>query len=312
MKVLVTCPPMLGVMDQLLSTFERQGLTATCPRVTQTLSVPELLKLVPAHDGWIIGDDPATRKVLAAGAAGNLRAAVKWGAGVDNVDFEACKELGIPVTNTPGTFGNEVADLALGYLIALARETFAIDRAVRAGSWPKPRGLSLANKTVAMLGYGEIGRQLLPRLRALQMRVIVFDPNSAAEPSPMVLNSRWPALIEEADFLVIVCALNANTRGLVDARVLRSCKRGLRLINVARGAIVDEAVLAQALHEGLVHSAALDVFETEPLPAGSALRRFESCIFGSHNASNTSEAVMRTSELAIEKLLTLLGENRVR
>ena len=146
MKVLVTCPPMLGMIDSFRNIFEDKGIELTAPNVVQTLSIEELKKIVPEHDGWIIGDDPATHEVFSAGKLGNLKAAVKWGIGVDNVDFEACKELEIPITNTPNMFGSEVSDLAVGYVIALARETFEIDRAVRQGEWPKPRGISLSNK----------------------------------------------------------------------------------------------------------------------------------------------------------------------
>ena len=111
-KVLVTCPPMLRMIDELLPLFSSLNVELTLPKVTQTLSVEELLQLVPAHDAWIIGDDPATRSVFEAGKAGRLKAAVKWGVGVDNVDFAACADLGIPVTNTPAMFGEEVADVA--------------------------------------------------------------------------------------------------------------------------------------------------------------------------------------------------------
>jgi D-3-phosphoglycerate dehydrogenase len=146
MKILVTCPPMLGMIDSFRHIFEEKGIELSAPNVVQTLSVEELKEIVPQHDGWIIGDDPATREVFEAGKAGNLKAAVKWGIGVDNVDFDACKDLNIPIINTPDMFGREVADIAMGYVIALARETFEIDRAVRDGKWIKPRGISLSGK----------------------------------------------------------------------------------------------------------------------------------------------------------------------
>ena len=103
----------------------------------QTLSVEELIELVPQFDGWIIGDDPVTRDVLEAGVNGNLKGAVKWGVGTDNVDFQACRDFGILIDHTPNVFGAEVADLAIGYLIALARNTFQIDREIRDSIWPK-------------------------------------------------------------------------------------------------------------------------------------------------------------------------------
>jgi D-3-phosphoglycerate dehydrogenase len=105
-KILVTCPPMLGMKEDFIPVIEEAGFEAVCPEVSQTLSEGKLIELVPECVGWIIGDDPATRSVFEAGVAGKLTAAVKWGIGVDNVDFEACKDLGIPITNTPGMFGN--------------------------------------------------------------------------------------------------------------------------------------------------------------------------------------------------------------
>ena len=141
-RVLVTCPPMLGMLGDFVASAQELGLELVPAEVTQTLSESELIELLPNFDGWIIGDDPATQKVFEAGQRGLLKAAVKWGIGVDNVDFKACEALGIPIINTPGMFGGEVADVAVGYVIALARHTFEIDRGVRESNWPKPRGLS--------------------------------------------------------------------------------------------------------------------------------------------------------------------------
>jgi len=307
-RILVTCPPMLRMMSELRHMFDESGVEVTTPDVVQTLTVDQLKEIVPQHDGWIIGDDPATRAVFEAGKAGRLKAAVKWGVGVDNVDFAACKDLGIPVTNTPGMFGQEVADIALGYVIALARETFAIDRGVRAGDWPKPRGISLAGKKCAVLGQGDIGRNVAKRVMACGMEVIGYDPVIKPEDVPAgVQMKQWPQGLDQADFLVITCALTASSRHIVNADSLAKMKRGIRVINVSRGPIVDEAALIKALESFQVHSAALDVFEVEPLPAESPLRQLgDRCLFGSHNASNTADAVLRTSEIAVKTLFDFL------
>ena len=175
-KILVTCPPMLAMKEQFLPIIAKAGYEAVCPEVTQTLSENEIIALLPECVGWIIGDDSATRRVFEAGKKGKLRAAVKWGIGVDNVDFDACKDLSIPISNTPNMFGAEVADIAVGYVIALARETFVIDRAVRSGKWIKPRGISLSRKTVALIGYGDIGKNTAKRLLAHDMNVVAYDP----------------------------------------------------------------------------------------------------------------------------------------
>ena len=310
MKILVTCPPMLGMIDSFRHLFEKYDIELTTPNVEQLMSVDELIKIVPQHEGWIIGDDPATREVFEAGKSGNLKAAVKWGVGVDNVDFDACVDLAIPIINTPDMFGREVADIAMGYVISLARETYEIDRAVRDGDWIKPRGISLSGKSVALIGFGDIGQNTAKRLQASDMKVIVYDPFAKLNPDISEIEiETWPNRIDEADFIVVTCSLTESSYHMVNAEVFSQAKRGVRIINVGRGPVIDESSLENALNSGRVYSVALDVFEVEPLPMSSYLRTHPHCIFGSHNASNTVDAVERTSHIAIQKLFDFLGIN---
>ena len=310
MKILVTCPPMLGMIDNFRHLFEKYDIELTTPHVEQLMSIEELIKIVPQHEGWIIGDDPATREVFEAGKSGNLKAAVKWGVGVDNVDFDACIDLAIPIVNTPDMFGEEVADIAMGYVISLARETYEIDRAVRDGDWIKPRGISLSGKSVALIGFGDIGQNTAKRLQASDMKVIVYDPFAKLNPDLSEIEiETWPNRIDEADFIVITCSLTESSYHMVNAEVFSQAKRGVRIINVGRGPVIDESSLENALNSGRVYSVALDVFEVEPLPMSSYLRTHPHCIFGSHNASNTVDAVERTSHIAIQKLFDFLGIN---
>ena len=296
------------MIDSLLPMFEKHGVKVTAPRVIQVLSEAELKQIVPRHDGWIIGDDPATREVLSAGKAGRLKAAVKWGIGVDNIDFAAARELGIPVSNTPLMFGREVADVAMSYVVALARETYTIHQGVRNGQWPKPRGISLAGRTIALVGFGDIGRNVARRAIASDMRVIVYDPACSPDPGlPGLQASVWPSRLDEADFIVLACSLNAANHHMLGAAALEKVKHGVRIVNVARGPLVDEAAVGEALQTGTVHSVAFDVFEVEPLPVESPLRKFERNIFGSHNGSNTEDAVVRASHRAVEILFGYLG-----
>ena len=308
-RVLVTCPPMLGMLDTFSAPARELGLELLPAVVTQTLREAELIQLLPNYDGWIIGDDPATQNVFEAGHRGLLKAAVKWGIGVDNVDFKACEAFGIAITNTPGMFGGEVADLAVGYLIALARHTVEIDRGVREGKWPKPRGVSLAGRTVALVGYGDIGRNTARRLLAADMAVIAYDP--FVQPSSLeddVTLAPWPERLEEADFVVVNCALTPSSHHLLNSDAFAAMKPGVRVVNVGRGPVIDEQALISALASGHVHSAALDVFEHEPLPLASPLRSHSACIFGSHNASNTVDGVERTSHRAIQLIAGFLQE----
>ncbi len=307
-NILVTCPPMLGLIDEFESTFEERGLDFTPANVTQILSVEELLDIVPHHEGWIIGDDPATRAVVEAGANGRLKAAVKWGVGVDNVDFEAFKDCNVPVENTPGVFGGEVADIALTYLLGLARETYRIDREIRVNNaWPKPSGISVAGRTVALVGYGDIGSQTAKRIIACGGKVVAYDPMYRPVEGIEVETAEWPARLEEADFLIFTCPLNPATRGMFNNDILPKLKPGVRVVNVARGPVVVETALVDGLKSGVVHSAALDVFEEEPLATDNPLRDFDQCIFGSHNGSNSADAVRRVSHIAIDKIARFLG-----
>lgn len=308
MKILVTCPPMLGMINEFTPIAGKRGFELVPAEVTQTLSESELINLLPQYDGWIIGDDPATRRVFEAGKSGQLKAAVKWGIGVDNVDFAACKDLGIPIINTPNMFGGEVADVAVGYVIGLARQLFLIDRGIRNGEWPKPAGMSLAGKHVALVGFGDIGRSAAKRLAAFDMPIVAYDPGNDDDGGISgVERVAWPQRIGEADFIIFTCALNAKNHHMLDAVALAQAKPGVHVINVARGPLIDELALSAALQSGQVTAAALDVFEDEPLPSESPLRGLPQCIFGSHNGSNTRDAVRRASLQAMERLFGFLG-----
>lgn len=309
-QVVVTCPPMLGLIAEFTEYAAARGVELVPAKVTQILSEPELKDLIPQYDGWIIGDDPATADVFKAAKAGKLTAAVKWGIGVDNVDFAACKDLGIPIINTPMMFGREVADMALGYVIGLARHLFEVDRAVRQdNAWPKPPGMSLAGKKVGVIGMGDIGRNVITRLMACEMDVVAYDPGVNGDGGITGLGRAvWPEQVEEMDFLVFTCALNQHNFHMLDAAVLDKAKDGIRIVNVARGPLIDETALSAALKSGKVYSAALDVFEVEPLPQNSPLRDMPRCIFGTHNGSNTKDAVIRASHEAIDKIAGFLNE----
>ncbi|MHC4338510.1 MAG: NAD(P)-dependent oxidoreductase, partial [Planctomycetota bacterium] len=246
------------------------------------------------------------------------RAVVKWGIGVDNIDFGAAKDYGIAIRNTPSMFGREVADVAMSYMTALARETFFVDREVRAsrwpnrwvraGRWPKPCGISLKDKIVGLIGYGDIGKNIAKRAMASEMRAIIYDPAVKSGPvSDGCEAETWPNRLGDCDFIVLACPLTPENRHLLNAGAFSAAKNGVRVVNVARGPLIDESALVQALESGKVHSAALEVMELEPLPKDSRLRRFEKCIFGSHNASNTTEAVHAASVRAIDLLFELLG-----
>lgn len=311
MKVLVTCPPMLGLFHEFEDKFVEVGLQGVAADVTQVMTENELMEALPGFDGWIIGDDPATRQVFQVAKNSKLKAAVKWGVGVDNVDFEACKDLDIPIENTPGVFGREVADVALTYTLGLARETYSIDRAIRQDfAWPKPSGVSLWNKKAAVVGFGDIGQSTVKRLLAFDLEVFVYDPYFKPIHNLDVKNYTWPNKIGTADFLIFTCPLTDKTKHMFNWEILPHLKKDIRIVNVSRGPVIDESALVAGLSSGQIHSAALDVFETEPLVENSPLRQFDRCIFGSHNGSNSVDAVRHVSHLAIDKIANFLGSSK--
>lgn len=307
-KLLITCPPMIRAIEEFKPIFDAQGIELIIPPIVQVLKEEELIDILPSVDAWIIGDDPATERVFEAGKKGKLKAAVKWGVGIDNVDFSACKKLGIPIANTPRMFGNEVADLAIGYIVGLARDSYYIDREVRKGNWVKPPGTSISGKTIGVVGLGDIGRSVIRRLIGFDVTVYAYDPFTDLDAVKIGAKAilPFPEKISEADFVILTCALTPSSHYMINRESISLMKDGVRIVNVARGPLIKEEDLVDALASGKVRSAALDVFEVEPLMASSKLRDHDKCIFGTHNGSNTVEGVRRASFRAIELLFDFL------
>ena len=306
-NVLVTCPPMLRMFEEFIEPARKCGLELIRANVIQAMTENALIKELPKYDGWIIGDDPATKPVFVAGKKGHLKAAVKWGIGIDNVDFSACQELGIPISNTPNMFGGEVADLAIGYLLALARQTFFIDREIRNLGWPKPAGISVTGKRVGIVGFGNIGQNIIKRLSGFDVKATVYDPGKTGNYGfAFVERKEFPDGLDELDFLVFTCELNKLNVHMLNAETIYQLKPGVSIINVARGSLIDESSLIVALESGHISAVALDVFEVEPLPENSSLRTMPQCILGSHNGSNTKEGVRRATAEAVRILAEFL------
>jgi D-3-phosphoglycerate dehydrogenase len=308
-RVLISCPQLQRTIAAHKARFDEHEIDLVIPPVVQQLSEDELIALLPGIDGVVVGDDPLTERVLDAGD--RLRVISKWGVGIDNIDVAAASERGVKVTNTPNVFGDEVADVVIGYLILLARQLHLVDGAVRGGRWFKPQGVSLAGRTMGVVGLGDIGRSVVKRAVAMEMRVLGVDVLADRAEAAAKLGAEGvplPVLLQDSDVLSLHCPLTPENRHMIDAAALASMKATAWIINTARGGLIDEAALAVALEQGRLAGAALDVFETEPLPADSPLRRLDNMILGSHNSSNTAEAVNRTSVRAIDNLLAGLSE----
>lgn len=245
-------------------------------RVLPEPTEAELARALPEADGVVmVMERPALTAPLIA-LAPRLRVACRFGAGIDNFDVGALTRRGIPLATTGAANAATVAEQALYLMLALAKRGPALERAVRAGGWPRGFGnVELRGRSCAVVGFGRIGQEVARRAAALEMRVIAVDPYV---PGTATLAEALP----QADVVVLACALSAETRGLIDAAALARMKPGAFLVNVARGPIVDESALVAALDAGRLAGAGLDVLAYEPPQPGHPLLARDDVVLSPH------------------------------
>ncbi|MFN2542233.1 MAG: phosphoglycerate dehydrogenase, partial [Chthoniobacterales bacterium] len=262
--------------------------------VKSGLGENELVDLIAAFSALIVrSETKVTSKIL--NAAARLRVIGRAGVGVDNVDVETATRRGIVVLNAPGGNTVSTAEHAFSLLLSVARKIPQADASVRGGNWKRKdfEGVELYNKTLGVIGMGRIGSELSRRAIAFGMRVVAYDPYlspSRARTLQVELADELDDLLPTADFISLHTPLTNETRHILDAARLQKTKRGVRIINCARGGLIDEVVLGQALQDQHVAAAALDVFETEPLPLDSPLRSAANLILTPHLGASTAEA----------------------
>jgi len=306
-KVLVSAPYIQPVIDRFRTIFEAHDIELIIPSVRERLCEEELLQWVGDVDGVICGDDRFTGRVLR--AAPRLKVISKWGTGIDSIDVEACKRLGIAVRNTPNAFSEPVADTVMGYILCFARQLLWMDRDMRAGVWSKRPGISLRECTLGVIGVGNVGKAVVRRAIAFRMRVLGND--IVEMPAEFVAETGIEMVAKEdllcqADFVSLNCDLNPTSFHLMSDREFLLMKSTAYLINTARGPIIDEPALVRALQEKRIAGAALDVFEVEPLPENSPLRRMDNVLLAPHNANSSPEAWERVHQNTIRNLLEVL------
>ena len=305
LRALVSCRLVWDAADEVEARLTGAGVIADIPRFEgQQLEEEDLLPIIGQYDGILAGDDHLTRRVLE--AAPRLKVISKWGIGIDAIDLAAAEELGVQVFNTPGVFGEELADYAMGYIHMLARRQNEVNSKVKAGEWYKVRGVSLAGKTLGIVGLGSSGRALAHRGLAASMHVLGYDIVEVPEVSGCEMVG-LDDLLARSDIVSLQLPATSEADHLINAESIAKMKRGAWLINISRGSLVDEKALLVALADGAIGAAALDVFESEPVAPGHDLFEFENVVVGSHNGSNTHEAVERATDLAVDNLLRGLG-----
>jgi phosphoglycerate dehydrogenase-like enzyme len=306
-KVLLTTPRFFGFEGMIRAHLAEHGCEVLehCAHDMQ-MKEETLLTLVPAAAGLITALEPVTARVLA--AAPRLRVICTTGVGYDHIDVEAATARGVTVCTSAGSNHQAVAELTVGLMVAVARQVVVGDRLLRGGGWERLVGPELWGKTLGIVGLGRVGKSVALLARAFGMRVVAtdvvldhtFGSAHAVEYVPL------PKLLRSADFVSLHCPLTAATRGLMNERTFALMKPGAYLINTARGPVVEEAALVQALRARQIAGAALDVFSDEP-HIGAGLREAPNVVLTPHIGGSASEALERMMELALLNVTQVLG-----
>jgi D-3-phosphoglycerate dehydrogenase len=305
-RILVT-PTSYGKNDSRLKTeLEALAGEVIYNPTGKPLSAAEVGQLLAGVDAYIAGLDLIDAAALE--KADRLKVIARYGVGVDSVDLEAAKKKGIIVTNTPGSNSVSVAELALGVMLALARQLPEAVQSVRQGKFPRYAGISLEGKTVGILGLGAIGKQVARRLAGFDCDILAYDPvadEEFAEVHGVVFVPMWD-VVSNSDFLSLHLPVLPDTRKMVNTEFLAKMKKGAFLINTSRGELVDEEALLCALESGHLRGAGLDVFSIEPPDPSNPLLHLPQVIPTPHLGSQTDSATNNMGRLAMSDCLAVL------
>ncbi len=268
----------------------------------------ELLTALQGVDGIVTGTDELTARVIQ--SADRLKTIAKHGVGLETIDLAAAKAKGVSVSSTPGAIHDSVADLTLALLLAVARNLVTVHQATLAGGWKSPFGVELKDKLLGIVGLGRIGKGVALRAKGFGMKLAAYDPypDRAFAVEHGITFMELDDLIAASDVLSLHAAAEQVEGVLIDARRIGAMKKGAIFINTARGSLVDEAALAEALRSKHLWGAGLDAFVNEP-PTGSPLLQLDNVVATPHMAGRTLDGVRRMGEITIENCLRgLRGE----
>ena len=307
--VLFTAPYMIPFVDRFKPVFDKYDIELIVPDVQERMEEADLLKYAGQFDGAICGDDRYTARVLEA-CAPRLKIISKWGTGIDSIDAEACSRYSIKIGRTLNAFTTPVADTVLGYMLAFTRRQPWMDREMKSGKWEKIPGKTLSECTLGVIGIGNIGKAVTRRAKAFGMKVYgtdIVDIDHVFISETGVEMTSLENLLKNYDFVSINCDLNPTSQHLMNADTFALMRPNAVLINTARGPIVHEASLIEALQAHRLGGAALDVFEVEPLPVESPLMKMDNVMLAPHNSNSSPTAWERVHWNTIRNLLEGLG-----
>ncbi len=303
MKVLVTTPSFIETPGKHQELLRAQNFD--CKLVKGPLSSKVLLENYDEHDAILCGDDHFDQNFIEVAAARGLKIISKYGVGLDKIDLDSCKKNNVSVRNCVGVNQNAVAEHVFALLLSYNRRIFEIVSSTRNGDWVRKTGLELDQKKFGILGFGKIGQRVSGLAKAFGMTVLACDPYASDEVflSQGVAPATLGELVRNCDYLSLHAPLNSETKGLVNGRLLKKANPNLVLINTARGSLVDEAELYEALVGKKIAAYLTDVMEVEPMIKNHALSKLDNVLITGHVASRTLENVQRQGLMAVENLL---------
>jgi D-3-phosphoglycerate dehydrogenase len=309
-RVLVTSNELIPNAGEMLMRVGA-SIDTMAGKVTEARLIEALAK--PTQAIVMRGNPPITRGVLEA-AAPHLRVIAKPGAGVDSVDLAAATEHGIPIMTAGHGNAPAVAEITIGFMLALGRDVVRLDRRTRGGDWRRDdyNSSELSGQTLGLVGFGRIGRRVAELARAFGMGVVVFTRTPAKVPPDLAqATESLDALLRKSDYVSLHCPLNESTRGLMGRRAIAAMRPGAFLINTGRGALVDEAALAEALASGHLAGAALDTLSEEPPPSDNPLLSAPNLILTPHIAGLSTGAVQRTGATTAGNIIAVLTGGKI-
>lgn len=312
MKVLISAPIMLRHLEKHKTIFTNKGVEVCTPpfEFTECLKEKDLKVCLKGMDGILCGDDEINSSVI--DAFPSLKAISKWGTGVDSIDCEYARSKGIDVSRVKDVFSHPVSDSIMGYVILQCRKINEKNEMVRSGNWAKLPGFCLNERTLGIIGGGAIGSCLANKALAFGMKVLIVDTDKKdikRYNSEEVTQVTLAEMLKQADFVSVNCNYHTGSHHMMAKQQFKEMKKSACIINTARGKIIDEVALIDALEKQEIAGAFLDVYAVEPLSQESPLRKYDNVVFSPHNTNASEQVEHLVCERAARSLLKGIKQN---
>ena len=278
------------------SIFKKNKINYDIYKSNQHVLEADLLKIIHKYDGIICGDDEITKKVI--DKAKKLQVISKWGTGIDSIDKDYAKKKNISIFNTPGAFTTSVAQHGVALMFAILRNIVFNHIDILEKNWSKRTCYTVETKKIGIIGFGKIGKEIYRILNIFKPKFYINDVKKIEKK-----NTPLDTLLKNSDIIFLCCDLNKSSKYLIKYNELKKMKKGVILINIARGALINNKDLYKALQKKIISAAGLDVFENEPLKKSSKFLQLKNCIMTSHNAFNSEELIKNINIKSINNLI---------